>query len=82
MQDAFGQFKDTEDWRKTNEIDKLYDTIELGDYDETRVLVCTRRMILLLEGAYSSSIHNGPVDETSEACQSTSLKLHRSTQNV
>lgn len=37
-QDALGQFKDTEDWRKKNEIDKLYDTIDVGDYDETRAL--------------------------------------------
>ena len=37
--DAFKQFKDTEDWRKTNEIDKLYDTIDISEYDETRRLV-------------------------------------------
>ena len=38
-QDAFKQFKDTEDWRKNNEIDKLYNTIDLDEYNETRLLV-------------------------------------------
>lgn len=37
--DAFKQFKDTEDWRRDNEIDKLYDTIDVDEYDETRRLV-------------------------------------------
>lgn len=39
VQDAFGQFKDTEDWRKANELDKLYETIDLEHYEETRRLV-------------------------------------------
>lgn len=37
-QDAFTQFQDTEDWRKSNEIDNLYNTIDVDDYDETRKL--------------------------------------------
>lgn len=37
-QDAFGQFKDTEDWRQKNKIDKLYDTIDVNEYDQTRRL--------------------------------------------
>jgi hypothetical protein len=38
--EAFGQFKDTSDWRKENEIEKLYDTIDVKDYDDCRKLVC------------------------------------------
>nr|OQO18410.1 hypothetical protein B0A51_12686 [Rachicladosporium sp. CCFEE 5018] len=31
--EAFAQFKDTEDWRKENQIDKLYETIEVEEYE-------------------------------------------------
>lgn len=37
-QDAFTQFKDTEDWRKKQKIEELYDTIDVQEYDETRRL--------------------------------------------
>ncbi|GAB7357013.1 hypothetical protein MBLNU459_g7841t1 [Dothideomycetes sp. NU459] len=37
-QEAFGQFKDTEDWRKENQLDKLYDTIDIDEYEATRRL--------------------------------------------
>ncbi|KAF2481848.1 CRAL-TRIO domain-containing protein [Neohortaea acidophila] len=37
-QEAFGQFKDTEDWRKENKLDTLYETIDVEEYDETRRL--------------------------------------------
>nr|POE48712.1 sec14 cytosolic factor [Quercus suber] len=30
-QDAFGQFKETEDWRKENKLDTLYETIDIDD---------------------------------------------------
>lgn len=36
--DALKQFKDTEDWRKENSLDELYDTIEVKEYEETRRL--------------------------------------------
>ncbi|TIA47181.1 CRAL/TRIO domain-containing protein [Aureobasidium pullulans] len=36
--EAFGQFKDTEDWRKENQLEKLYDTIDVSEYEQTRVL--------------------------------------------
>ncbi|CAG8954657.1 hypothetical protein HYFRA_00004578 [Hymenoscyphus fraxineus] len=36
--DAFAQFKDTEDWRKANQITQLYETIDLEHYEETRRL--------------------------------------------
>ncbi|KAK9366599.1 CRAL-TRIO domain-containing protein [Lipomyces kononenkoae] len=38
VQDAFTQFHGTEQWRNENEIDKLYNTIDLERYDKTRRL--------------------------------------------
>jgi len=38
-EEAFKQFKDTEDWRKENELDNLYDNIDLTEYDQARRLV-------------------------------------------
>ncbi|KAK3677296.1 hypothetical protein LTR78_002834 [Recurvomyces mirabilis] len=35
-QEAFKQFKDTEDWRKENQLDRLYETIDVQEYDRTR----------------------------------------------
>lgn len=37
-EEAFGQLKDTEDWRKENHIDALYETIDIEEYDTTRRL--------------------------------------------
>ncbi|GAB7361349.1 hypothetical protein MBLNU230_g1405t1 [Neophaeotheca triangularis] len=37
-QEAFAQFKETEDWRKENELDKLYETIDIEEYEQTRRL--------------------------------------------
>lgn len=37
-QDALGQFKDTEDWRKQNELDQLYETIDVDEYEQARRL--------------------------------------------
>lgn len=39
--DAYQQFKDTEDWRKANQLDVLYETIDLEEYETTRKLVGT-----------------------------------------
>lgn len=36
--DALKQFSETEDWRKENRLDNLYDTIDVNEYDETRRL--------------------------------------------
>jgi len=36
--EAFGQFKDTEDWRKDIQLEKIYDTIDINEYEQTRVL--------------------------------------------
>ncbi|KAJ4265087.1 hypothetical protein NW762_005333 [Fusarium torreyae] len=38
VEDAYTQFKETEDWRKANDLDVLYDTIELNAYDFSRRL--------------------------------------------
>jgi hypothetical protein len=39
-EEALKQFKDTEDWRKANRLDELYDTIDIGEYEQSRRLVC------------------------------------------
>lgn len=39
--DAQQQFQDTEKWRKVNEIDKVYENIDIENYDEARRLVST-----------------------------------------
>lgn len=36
--EAFTQFKDTEEWRKENQLDKLYETIDIHEYDDVRRL--------------------------------------------
>ncbi|EHK20664.1 uncharacterized protein TRIVIDRAFT_81252 [Trichoderma virens Gv29-8] len=38
VDDALGQFKDTEEWRAANNIDTLYRTIELEAYEQSRRL--------------------------------------------
>ncbi|PNS21983.1 hypothetical protein CAC42_581 [Sphaceloma murrayae] len=42
VQEAWTQFKDTEDWRKENQIDKLYECIDVQEYDAGRKLVRTQ----------------------------------------
>ncbi|KAJ0161076.1 SEC14 cytosolic factor [Colletotrichum tanaceti] len=37
-EDALAQFKDTEDWRAANDIDVLYETIELDAFEQSRRL--------------------------------------------
>lgn len=37
---AWGQFKDTEDWRKDNAIEDLYENIDVEAYDAARRMVC------------------------------------------
>ena len=63
--DAYKQFKDTEDWRRNNEIDKLYDTIDIAEYDETRRLVCVAygAICFCANDCIICSIRNGPGDE-------------------
>ena len=38
-QEAFKQFKDTEDWRKENKLELIFETIELEEFEQTRRLV-------------------------------------------
>ena len=38
-QEAFAQFKDTEIWRKDNNLDALYEKIDIQDYQEARSVV-------------------------------------------
>ena len=40
VEDAYQQFKDTEEWRKANDLDVLYNTIDLDAYEQSRRLVC------------------------------------------
>lgn len=37
-EEAFGQLKDTEDWRAENQLDELYNTIDIEEYEQTRRL--------------------------------------------
>jgi hypothetical protein len=48
---AWGQFKDTEDWRRENAIEELYANIDVDSYD------AARRMVSL------GPVLNEPVDE-------------------
>ena len=65
IKDAYQQFKDTEVWRKANQLEVLYDTIDVDAYEETRRLVrcCDAQLFdpLLTEQSYS--ILNGLAGE-------------------
>ncbi|KAF1946628.1 CRAL/TRIO domain-containing protein [Clathrospora elynae] len=37
-QEAFTQFKDTEDWRKENKLSEIFNTIEIEEFEQTRRL--------------------------------------------
>jgi len=39
VEDAFQQFKHTEEWREATQLDVIYDTIDLDQYEQTRRLV-------------------------------------------
>jgi hypothetical protein len=38
-QEAYKQFKDTEDWRKDNKLDQIFETIDIEEFEQTRRLV-------------------------------------------
>ena len=38
VQDAYKQFKETEDWRIANQLPLLYDTIDVESYEQSRRL--------------------------------------------
>jgi hypothetical protein len=69
-EEALKQFKDTEDWRKENHLEELYNTIDVKEYDETRRLVCLPYFpfsMRLLKINYSTL--NGPVAEIAAGYQ-------------
>lgn len=74
--EAFKQFKDTEDWRNDNEINKLYDTIDIEEFDETRRLVSARYAAPASSSClkHVHSTLNGPVGETNEVSLFMSLR--------
>ena len=74
-QDAFAQFKDTEIWRKENDLDALYEKIDIRDYQEARSVVSGsspkhRSFKLTIQ-----STHNGQGVEINVAYQYTSTRL-------
>jgi hypothetical protein len=72
--DAYKQFHETEDWRKANHLDDLYETIDIEHYEETRRLV---RFLSQLQHAPTSntrSIPNGPAAVTVAEYPFTSSK--------
>lgn len=76
--DALQQFVATEEWRKANELDKLYETIDVDQYEQTRLLVRNLQDHLWYAGRWTTytrcSIPNGRVDETDAASPSISTK--------
>lgn len=77
---ALGQFQATEDWRRDNEINKLYENFDVDSYEEARKVVSYYRCVFLLGPAeadiymwhWVNSIRNGPDDEIAEAYRSMS----------
>jgi hypothetical protein len=55
VQDAFEQYKDTEEWRAANQLETLYETIDLQHFEETRRLV--RQNLLSVLTSYTL-LHN------------------------
>lgn len=51
--EAFKQFRTTEDWRKDQGIDALFDSIDAAEYEQTRRLVCLLPLLLALSSAPS-----------------------------
>lgn len=73
---AWGQFKDTEDWRKENAIKDLYENIEVEAYDAARRMVCFPRLTALSKwmSTDGESTPNGLAAVTAAAFPSTSSK--------
>lgn len=62
-QDAFAQFKDTEIWRKENDLDALYEKIDIREYQEARSVVSGSSPIRASFKLTIQSTHNGQVVE-------------------
>ena len=74
-QDAFQQFKDTEAWRKSNELEALYDKIDTKEYAEARSVVsfisqtCASGLRVDVQPLVS------PVDRSTRQARDTSISL-------
>ena len=70
--DALNQFTDTEDWRKANQLDQLYETIDIEHYEETRHLVPSSPLL----PNFPSNLPLVPtVDRPSRSPRNPSLRL-------
>lgn len=72
-QDAFQQFADTEKWRKDNNLEALYEKIDITDYQEARSVVSGSNLIFE-NLADTPSIHNGLVEGTNVVYRCTFTK--------
>ena len=62
--DALAQFNDTEQWRKFNNLEALYEQIDISDYREARGVVSMASSTIKLALMTFSTL-NGQVVETS-----------------
>ena len=74
-QDAFAQFKDTEIWRKENDLDALYEKIDIRDYQEARSVVSGSSPKQASFKLTFPSTHNGQVVEINVAYLYIFMKL-------
>ena len=74
-QDAFAQFKDTEIWRKENDLDALYEKIDIRDYQEARSVVSGSFPKQASFKLTIPSTHNGQAVETNVAYLYISTRL-------
>lgn len=74
-QDAFAQYKDTEIWRKENDLDALYEKIDIRDYQEARSVVSGSFPKQASFKLTIPSTHNGQVVETNVAYLYISTRL-------
>ena len=73
-QDAFQQFADTEKWRKDNNLEALYEKIDITDYQEARSVV-SGSDLTFVSLADTPSIPNGLVEGTNVVYRSICMKL-------
>ena len=74
-QDAFAQFKDTEIWRRDNDLDALYEKIDIRDYQEARSVVGESFPKQASFKLTIRSTHNGQVVEINAAYLYISTRL-------
>ena len=71
-QEAFKQFKDTEDWRKENKLDEIFETIEVEEFEQTRRLV---QNVLMLVTATSDSLAVSPMARSTRQARHSALPV-------